>query len=92
MDSAVIVRFTQEGELEYLVSPDERVRLFIVDERCPNDRVYEWTQRVAPSEIVAVLGDDPIGHSKDERHAAIAHVINAYVGGKPRLSVVKDDE
>jgi hypothetical protein len=88
MEAAVIVRFTETGELDYLVSPDARVRLFIVDERCPNDRVFEWTRRVEPAAIVEMLGNSEIGHSKDERHPAIAHVIEAYMDGRPRLSVV----
>lgn len=92
MESAVIVRFTESGDLEYMVSPDERVRLFIVDERCPHDRVFEWTRRVEPAAIVAMLGNSPIGSAQDERHEAIAHTINAYVDGKPRLAVVRDDE
>ena len=41
------------------------VNVYIVDERCPGDRVYQWTEKCTDDEIKAVLGDSPIG--KQER-------------------------
>jgi hypothetical protein len=85
----VIVRFDEYGEQTYHVIGGEAVRLFIVDERCPNDRVYEWLPRDPADEIKAILKDDPIGSSQDERHPAIAAKVLAFVDGKPHLSVVE---
>lgn len=86
--STVIVHFDKDGELDYHVTGEE-VRLFIVDDRVPHDRVYEWTRRCDASDIGAIIGDDAsIGHSGDERHAAVTHSILALQEGRPRLAVV----
>lgn len=90
MDAAVIVQFDQNGELSYHVIGDDRVRLFIVDERAPHDRVYEWTQRSPASEFRRLIPEGAeIGHGKDSRHAAIAARIEA--GGKPHLTVISTE-
>lgn len=88
---AVVVHFDEYGEMNYHVYGDEGVRLFIVDDRAPHDRVYEWTQRESPSALRDMIPEGvEIGHCNDARHAAIEHVVNAYVDGKPRLSIVED--
>lgn len=84
-----IVRFDQNGEITYHVASDSRFRLFIVDERAPHDRVYEWTMRASGEEVAAILGDDPIGSNQDERHAAIKALVEARMDGKPHLSVIE---
>lgn len=90
--SAVIVRFDDDGELSYHVC-GEAVRLFIVDERAPNDRVYEWLPRCDASEISEIIPDETeIGSNQDERHQAIAHVVRSITEGKSHLSVVSDEE
>lgn len=76
IEAVVIVHFDDDGQLSYHVAGDERVRLFIVDERAPRDRVYEWTSRCGSDEIGSILGSDPIGSSQDARHAALAARIN----------------
>ena len=85
----VIVQYDERGEQYFHVVGDD-VQLFIVDERCPNDRVYEWLTRDTADDIKAILKDDPIGSSNDDRHAAIRHKVLALIDGKPRLSIVKD--
>ena len=80
MQDTVIVHFDQDGEQTYLVH-GEKVRLFIVDERAPDDRTYLWLPRYSEGEIANVLKDDVAGSSKDERHNAIAHAVNAYCEG-----------
>lgn len=87
----VIVRFDEEGEQSYHVIGDD-VRFFIVDERAPGDRVYEWLPRESADEIKSILGDDPIGSSNDDRHEAIRHVILSAMAGKPRLALVEDSK
>lgn len=89
IEGIAIVRLDEAGEITYHVASDARFRLFIVDERAPHDRVYEWTQRATADEVGAILGGDPIGSSQDERHAAIKAKIEAALDGRPHLSVVE---
>jgi hypothetical protein len=63
INGIVVVRFDERGEIDYQVIGD--VRLFIIDERCSDDRVYEWTCRNTPDQIQEVLGSSEIGHSGD---------------------------
>lgn len=87
----VVVQFDEAGEVNYHVYGDESVRLFIVDERAPHDRVFEWTRREAPTALREMIPDGAdIGHSGDARHAAVEHAVNAYMEGRPRLSVVRE--
>ena len=87
----VIVRFDERGEQSFHVIGDH-TRLFIVDERCPSDRVYEWLARDTGDEIKAILKDDPIGSSADDRHPAIQRRILSLMDGKKHhLTVVGDD-
>ena len=56
------------GELETIVS-DVPVRVFVVDDSCARDRVYEMTGpsvEIGPERMRAALRDDPIGHAHDE--------------------------
>lgn len=89
MKSAVVVHIDENGEFNYHVYGGDEVRLFIVDERCPGDRVYEWLPREDPPALKAMLRDDPIGSSNDDRHEAIKHKILAGMDGKSHLTVVE---
>jgi hypothetical protein len=88
----VAVHYDEQGEISFHVFGGDEVRLFIVDERAPNDRVYEWTQRepVAGFRDLVPEGCE-IGHSEDDRHAAIAHVVESYVSGKRHLRAISND-
>ena len=86
----VIVHFDEEGELSYHICGN-KVRLFVVDERCPHDRVYEMTSRVSNADIGKILKNSPIGHSGDERHPAIKARIKAMLDDRSHLSVVELD-
>lgn len=90
--SIVAVHFDEHGEISYHVFGGEEVRLFIVDERAPNDRVYEWLPREDKTcfRKLIPVGTD-IGSSHDERHGAIEHVINAVQSSKRHLAVVPSD-
>ena len=46
VEAMVIVHIKPDAYPEYLVCGDKRVRLFVVDENAPEDRVYEITTRV----------------------------------------------
>tara|TARA_Y100000114_G_scaffold153717_2_gene174268 strand:- start:29799 stop:30077 length:279 start_codon:yes stop_codon:yes gene_type:complete len=89
-DATVIVRFDHDGELTYHVFGD--ARLYIVDERCPGDRVYEWLERATADDIADLIPvGEVIGNRNDERHPVAAHRIRAALDGKRHLSVVDPD-
>lgn len=87
-NDCVVVHYDKDGETSYFVTGD-RVRLFVVDERAPNDRVYEFLSRDTPHGIKEILKDDPIGSSQDDRHAGIKARIEEFIDGKPRLTIVE---
>lgn len=67
---------------------DGEVTVLQIDERAPNDRVYRREiRRVTQQETNALIGDNPIGHNGDERHAAISK----RVLGEPLRLVDPDD-
>jgi len=89
-EATVIVRFDEYGELTYHVYGD--ARLYIVDERAPDDRVYEWLSRATADDIADLIPVGAvIGNSRDERAPVLAHRIRAAIDGKPHLTVVDDD-
>lgn len=88
IDSVVIVRFDERGEQTYHVA-GENVALFIIDERAKGDRVYEWLSRDSPDGIKAIMADDPIGSSQDERHKAIKNMVEAHLEGRSRFKIVE---
>ncbi|MFE8106896.1 hypothetical protein [Sphingomonas melonis] len=84
----VVVHFDEDGEQTYHVFGSEGIRLFIVDERAPNDRVYEVVSREDPATFRDLVPEGAeIGSSQDERHPAIVHRINALRDGKPFLTL-----
>ena len=87
-DNVVLVHIDASGDQNYYVAGDA-TRLIIVDERCPNDRVYECLGRDDPADIARIIGDSPIGSSQDERHPALERKIERALSGKPHLEVVK---
>lgn len=89
LEAVAVVHIKEDGDTDYLICGDDKFRLFIVDERAPNDRVYEITLRAAPETIREIIGDSPIGHRNDERHAAIEARIKEELDGTPRLKVVE---
>lgn len=88
----VVLRFDEDGEQSYHVFGDAGVRLFIVDERSPNDRVYEVLSRDDPSTFRDLIPEGAeIGSSDDERHVAIVHRVEALRDGRKFLSVVEPE-
>ena len=86
----IVVRFDEAGDISYHVYGDERVRLFIVDERAPHDRVYEYTQRQPATAFRDLIPEDTeIGHSGDDRHEAIKARIEAWQDGVSHLRPVE---
>lgn len=56
-DETVVVHYDERGEVRYLVN-GEAVRLFIVDDRAPDDRVYEVLTRNQEYEIDELIPDN----------------------------------
>lgn len=93
LQGIVIVRYDEHGEIDFHVCGGETVRLFIVDERAPHDRVYEWTQRCTPEEIREIIpAGTEVGSNQDARHPAVVHVVEAIKRGERRLRVVEEEE
>jgi hypothetical protein len=64
----VVVHYDEAGEVSFYVEPGST--LLIVDERAPDDRVYEHYDRSTKAEVDAVLGDSKIGNRFDGSAAA----------------------
>ncbi len=84
----VVLRFDENGDQTYHVIGN-KIRFFIVDERAPHDRVYEWLDRESADEVKAILGNDRIGSKQDGRHAAIRNAILSDLEGRARLKVIE---
>jgi hypothetical protein len=91
-EAVVVIHFDENGEQSYYVFGD-KIRLFTVDERVPNDRVYEWLSRSRPYMLRQLIPDDSeIGNQNDERHEAIKHRVLAADEGRKHLSVVESND
>lgn len=81
--SIIAVRYHENGEMSYHISdPDNTVAVLIVDERAPNDRVYEYKSRVDATEVLKIVG--PLkdwGHSGDDQHARLSTKIRFQTEG-----------
>ena len=88
IEGIVIVHIDGDGQTSYRVIGD-KVRLFIVDECAPDDRVYEYLSR-DPAEVFREIIPEgsEIGSSEDDRQDAIAHRVEAALEGRSHLSVV----
>lgn len=89
----VVIHFDEHGWPRPCVEQAalDLVRVIFVDDRVPEDHVYELTTAGPPEELRELLGDHPIGSKNDARHAAIENRIIADMTGKPMLSLVKGD-
>ena len=84
----VVINMSLDGCFE--VMTDEPCEVFTVCDHAQNDRVYRLTEShmVSRAAVDAALRDDPVGHSGDERHAAIENRILSAADGKPYLKPV----
>lgn len=84
--SVVVMRFEQNGELTvHIADPEGSCIVLTVDERCPDDLVYEHLTREPPADVLA-LAPHPWGYTEDDKHdQARARVL----GGKGGLSVIE---
>ena len=82
----MVIHYDQDGEVSYRVCGDS-ARLFIVDDRAPSDRVYEWLSRDSKSAVSEILGSEESWGSKlDGQHDQLSRrILHAAEG----LSLVK---
>jgi len=92
IEAIAIVHYDEHGVETFHICGDARFRLFVVDDRAPNDRVYEMTDRCKADDIKKLMRDDPIGHRNDSRHAAIEARILEAATGAPRLRPVSQEK
>lgn len=85
----IIINMHSDGCFD--VVTDGPCDVFTVCNHAPNDRVYKLTEchTVSRTAVDDALRDAVVGHSKDERHEAIAHRILCAESGTPRLKPVK---
>lgn len=84
--AAVVVRFDKNGVASYFINGD--VDVYVIDDRTPNDRIYEMTKRVSPDAVESMLVG-PIGFFNDGKFAALGDTpeeLAAYLKG------IEDDE
>lgn len=93
VDGVVVIRTDVDGDVSYfVVAENVNIRLFMIDERAKNDRVYEWLSRDSGDVVRELLGPPPYGSNQDERHPAIAASILEIIDGRPRLSLVTPEQ
>lgn len=85
----VVFNMGPTGDFEVIT--DEPCEVYVVNDHCPNDRVYRLTESHAVSRaaVDASLRDDAVGHSGDSRHEAIKHRILSAESGEPHLKSVE---
>ena len=85
------VVFLMQPDGSFTVATDKPCEVIIVNDHCPNDRVYRLTEahEVGADKVDAILRDSPVGHSGDARHAAVKHRILSTEDGKPHLRTVE---
>lgn len=85
----VVINYKLDGCIEVIT--DEPCEVFTVDDSAPNDRVYRLTEShmVNRAAVDAALRDDPVGHSGDSRHEAVANRIWSAESGMPHLRPLK---
>jgi len=84
----VVINMALDGGLEVIT--DDPCEVYVVNDHCPNDRVYRLTEShmVSTAAVDAALRDDPVGHSGDDRHEAIKHRILTAENGERHLKPV----
>ena len=83
---SVLVQLDKNGETTFFVTAG--TQLFIVDERCKNDRVYQMTANATKDQIAELIGDSTVGNSQDKRHAAVKARVLAMHDGELHLKTV----
>lgn len=75
----------------FTIYSDEPVEFFVVNDHCPEDRVYQMDVETGVEKVHAQLRNEPVGHKND------SHILGAGYGprkppSKPSLRVVEGGE
>jgi hypothetical protein len=91
MSNVTVIAHIAEGEISPVYHViGEGVRLFVVDDNHPGDRVFEWLSRSPESVIGEIIPEgSPVGNNQDQRHAALTNSIDAMLDDRPRFTVVE---
>ncbi|MGA8171538.1 MAG: hypothetical protein WB816_12020 [Methylocystis sp.] len=73
-----IVHFDTDGGISYRVCG---ARLLIVDDRTPDDHVYEITTPITPYDLAVLLRDVTIGNAADGRSDSLLEAIEERLAG-----------
>lgn len=94
MSNVTVIAHIAEGEVAptyHVVG--EGVRLFVVDDNHPGDRVFEWLSRSPASVIGEIIPEgSPVGNNQDQRHAALTNSVDSMLHGRPRFTVVPSEQ
>jgi hypothetical protein len=83
-----VVRWTDDGEMQLGIFGDG-VRMLVIDERSPHDRLFEITHREPLRALDALVpAGSEIGHRDDDRHDAMVERMRSLFEGKPHLTAV----
>lgn len=62
--SRVVMSMDEQGL--FTIYSDEPIEFFVVNDHCPNDRVYQMQTEVGVEKVRAQLRDDLVGHINDD--------------------------
>lgn len=90
-ETTVVVHHQLNGDIDYYMA-GKPVRLLIIDEFAPHDRVYQFTSTVDASEIEVLVNGEVIGSKNDSRHEAIESRVLSDRMGEPRFDIAEPEK
>jgi hypothetical protein len=60
----VVINMDEQGCFE--IFSDEPIEFFVVNDHCPQDRVYQMSVEIGVDKVRGQLRDDVVGHAGDE--------------------------
>lgn len=72
----------------FTIYSDEPIEFYLINDDCPDDRVYQMDVEVGVEKVRAQLADDPIGHKNDDHWLGTGHGPRK-APSKRKLEVVK---
>lgn len=73
-----VVHIKTNGDLDYYSFG--KVRMLIIDENAPDDRVYELSSTNDIDMLISLVGNSPIGNMNEEIHREVSREVKSYVG------------
>ena len=86
----VVIHVGRDNREQYLAFGDAPLRLLVIDECAPDDRVYEITARCPIEELEQLVPHGcEIGHIDDGRTPALINRLEAGLAGRRHLEIVE---